>query len=111
MKRPTVTLRDLFWLILVIGISLGWWLDQDRIRLEYKALQEVVQRLNALSVSSAEQKLAVDHAEFAQAMEINQKTANCISPREFQLIKLRLNDAQADLEKALAVREYGAAQK
>lgn len=111
MKRPTITLRDLFWLILVIGISLGWWLDQDRIRLEYRALEEVVQRLEALSVSSAEKKLAVAMAEFAQATEINRKAANCISPKEFQLIKLRLNEAQVDLEKALAASEYGPAKK
>jgi len=27
MKLPQLTLRDLFWLVLVIGLALGWWLD------------------------------------------------------------------------------------
>jgi len=28
MKLPQLTLRDLFWLVLVLGMALGWWLDR-----------------------------------------------------------------------------------
>jgi hypothetical protein len=31
MKLPQLTLRDLFWLVLVIALSLGWWLDRKAI--------------------------------------------------------------------------------
>lgn len=37
MKRAHITLRDLFWLLLVVGIALAWWLDQDRIRRQESA--------------------------------------------------------------------------
>jgi hypothetical protein len=30
MKLPQLTLRDLFWLVLVIALSLGWWLQSRR---------------------------------------------------------------------------------
>jgi hypothetical protein len=34
MNRPIFTLRDLFWLILVVGMALGWWSHTYRLRLE-----------------------------------------------------------------------------
>jgi hypothetical protein len=27
---PKLTLRDLFWLVLVVAMGLGWWADQQR---------------------------------------------------------------------------------
>lgn len=29
MKRPGFTLRDLFWLVLVVGLGLGWWVERN----------------------------------------------------------------------------------
>ena len=31
MKRPQVSLRDLFWLVLVSASLCGWWMPQGRI--------------------------------------------------------------------------------
>jgi hypothetical protein len=31
MKLPQFVLRDLFWLVLVIALALGWWLDRRQI--------------------------------------------------------------------------------
>jgi hypothetical protein len=28
------SIRDLFWVILVVAISLGWWVDSSRLRME-----------------------------------------------------------------------------
>lgn len=30
MKRPRLHLRDLFWLVLVVALGLGWWLEHQR---------------------------------------------------------------------------------
>jgi hypothetical protein len=30
MLRCSFTLRDLFWLALVVGVSVGWWMDRRR---------------------------------------------------------------------------------
>jgi hypothetical protein len=30
MKLPQLTLRDLFWLVLVCALAVGWWLDHAR---------------------------------------------------------------------------------
>jgi hypothetical protein len=30
MKLPQLTLRDLLWLVLVVRIALGWWLEYER---------------------------------------------------------------------------------
>jgi len=32
MKLPQLTLRDLFWLVLVVGMGVGWWLETMRHR-------------------------------------------------------------------------------
>jgi hypothetical protein len=34
MKLFRITLRDLFWLVLVIGMGLGWWLHARRLEAE-----------------------------------------------------------------------------
>ena len=99
MKRPSFHLRDLFWLVLVVGMGLGWWLDQARIRRE-------VQRLQAIPVKSAQAKLSVAEAEFAQAKEIVQRAPGAISPREFRRSELQVEVAKAELETARARQTY-----
>jgi DNA-binding transcriptional MerR regulator len=32
--KPTFTLRDLLWLMVVLGLSLGWWLDHRQLKEE-----------------------------------------------------------------------------
>jgi len=31
MKLPQVSLRDLFWLVLVVGVGCAWWLDRTQL--------------------------------------------------------------------------------
>jgi hypothetical protein len=45
MKLPQLYLRDLFWLVLVVGLALCWWLENSRARklgMEVKYLKSVV---------------------------------------------------------------------
>jgi hypothetical protein len=35
MKLPQLTLRDLFWLVLVVAMALGWLIDRDQLRVDY----------------------------------------------------------------------------
>ena len=103
------TLRDLFWLVLVVAIGLGWWIDQDRIRRQSEALKAAAQRLQALPVRAAQAKLQVSEAELDQLNEINQRNPGVLSESELRRAELRLDIAKIDLEKARAKEEYRAA--
>jgi multidrug resistance efflux pump len=107
MKHPTFSLRDLLWLILAVGIGLGWWMDQDRIRRESEALKATALRLQSLPVKEAETKLRVTDAELTSMNEINQKNPGVISASELQRVALQLDVAKTDLEKARARVKYG----
>ncbi len=49
MTLPKLNLRDLFWLVLVVAMGLGWWMEHQRAKAAYKF---VVESLSArLSVS------------------------------------------------------------
>jgi hypothetical protein len=98
MKRPTFSLRDVFWLVLVVAMGLGWWMDQDRIRRE-------VMRFQAISVKSAKAKLLVAEVEFAQAKHLR-LTSHVIGPNEFRHAEFQLRVAQAELETARARQMY-----
>jgi hypothetical protein len=38
--KPQLTLRDLFWLVLVCGLALGWWVDHRAASIEHERLTE-----------------------------------------------------------------------
>ena len=40
MKLPQLTLRDLFWLVLVCALAVGWWIDRQDLAATNKALIE-----------------------------------------------------------------------
>lgn len=40
MKLPQLSLRDLFWLVALMAMGCGWWLDHQGLVASYKALQE-----------------------------------------------------------------------
>jgi len=40
MKLPRFTLRDLFWLVLVCALAVGWGVDRVRINQKERALDE-----------------------------------------------------------------------
>ena len=56
MKLPQASIRDLFWLVLVAALGLGWWLDRGKLATE-------IARLNESSfMRFPGQVTAVDHA-------------------------------------------------
>lgn len=40
MKTPKLFLRDLFWLVLVAALAVGWWMDHVRQKAESRRVQE-----------------------------------------------------------------------
>jgi hypothetical protein len=41
-RLPRVNLRDLFWLVLMVALVLGWWMDRSRLATEVKYLKSTV---------------------------------------------------------------------
>lgn len=48
MKMPKLYLRDLFWLVLVAAMAVGWWADRIRQKATFDAEIQRVKELNAL---------------------------------------------------------------
>jgi hypothetical protein len=45
MKLPLkITIRDLFWLVLVVGLALGWVIDRDNLRVDFNTHLNVLRR-------------------------------------------------------------------
>ena len=43
MKFPQFTLRDLLWLLLVVGFALGWWLERQRDRAAWEVYKSTLE--------------------------------------------------------------------
>ena len=89
MKLPQLSLRDLFWLLLVVAVGLGWWIDQDRIRRHEQALagereklRIQVQGLQSLPLRRSQAALEVAEAELASTVEIKQRNPGAVSASE-----------------------------
>jgi hypothetical protein len=39
MKLPQLILRDLFWLVLVCALAVGWWVEHSSLRAQLKGVQ------------------------------------------------------------------------
>jgi hypothetical protein len=66
MKLRHFTLRDLFWLILVVALATGWGLD--RFKLEAARRNEAAERQKAL-IAARQQQYAADVARAATALQ------------------------------------------
>jgi hypothetical protein len=42
MPRVSFTLRDLFWLTLLVGMGVGWWVDHNRQRSDREAIVDAI---------------------------------------------------------------------
>lgn len=42
MKLPQLSLRELFWLVLVSAIASAWWLDHRRLASQIEDLEETI---------------------------------------------------------------------
>ncbi len=40
MKLPQLTLRDLFWLVLVCALAVGWWVESTGLRRQLREANE-----------------------------------------------------------------------
>jgi hypothetical protein len=103
------TIRDVLWLMVVVAVAMGWWIDQDRIRRQSEALKAAAQRLQALPLRQAEAKLQVTEAEFTSLIEINQRSPGVVPETELRRLKSELDVARLDVEKAHAKEEFGSA--
>jgi len=123
MKLPQLSLRDLFWLVLVVGICLGWWIDQDRIRRQGEALKASkkafaderdkfrieAQRLQTLPLRHAAAVLQVTEAELAGLVEVKRSNPGAVSESELRRLELQLDVARLDVEKARTREPFGPA--
>lgn len=72
MKLPQLSLRDLFWLVLVSALAVGWWVRDSRIS----------KQLNA-----AEAELEATRAELAAAQSANGNLREYVSRLTIELMK------------------------
>ena len=42
MKLPQLSLRDLFWLVLVCALAVGWWVNRRQLLLENASQRDLV---------------------------------------------------------------------
>jgi hypothetical protein len=57
MKLPRFTLRDLFWLVLVVGMGCGWWVERQSLTGDVRRLHELAAE-NAVRIGTLESELA-----------------------------------------------------
>jgi hypothetical protein len=68
MALPKLNLRDLFWLVVVLAMGLGWWLEHARFQEERKKLHLWPQRPgDKLEVSIDENGEVTEHVEGSRA--------------------------------------------
>jgi len=68
MKLPQLTLRDLFWLVLLVAMALGWWINQARLTNENKELEEALTPLEAY-VTSLQESMSRQEAWWNEVLE------------------------------------------
>ena len=57
MKLPQLHLRDLFWLVLVVGMGCAWWLEHRRLVAAEERCSEVETRADTLTERLSEARL------------------------------------------------------
>lgn len=85
MTRPTFTLRDLFWLVLVCALGIVWCLEHDQAK-RLRALEHATTTLRAL-----ESDLAIARANDSLLSP---------PPSELRRLKARVEAAKQDVENA-----------
>jgi len=56
MKLPQLTLRDLFWLVLVVGMGLGWTMHARRIQAYAQAKEDRLESLEKDCVTAMDER-------------------------------------------------------
>ena len=60
------TIRDVLWLTVVVGLTVGWWLDRSRIAKERDQVQLKVFQLVGEAKATREEMLALKQLLFSQ---------------------------------------------
>jgi len=60
MKLPQLSLRDLFWLVTVVALLCGWWMQQGRIAETRREKAEAEEQLKLAERIRADQQLLID---------------------------------------------------
>lgn len=53
MKLPQLSLRDLFWLVLVAAMGCGWWVDRTRLKTDAQHLKATIHLISPGQPNSA----------------------------------------------------------
>jgi hypothetical protein len=70
MKLPQLTLRDLFWLVVVSALAIGWWLEyRRRDPLQPDLLWQMAVRYGNADLQEAVLDLAIEHHPDEQVRE------------------------------------------
>jgi hypothetical protein len=79
MKLPQASLREFFWLVLVVALALGWWADQSRITKRVSELDDQKESYSELmnDVVIAQQRCEKILDEWA---ELKQRDAGLMNP-------------------------------
>ena len=78
MKLPRFTLRDLFWLLLVVAITCGWWLDRTRLAAETLRLRHEITSAEIEAVDREAGALLRQMAEEDKAFKSLQRQARAL---------------------------------
>jgi hypothetical protein len=69
MKNPKFTLRDLFWLIALVAMGLGWWVEHRRTSLQRTCDKAEIERLISESQKISDYKEVLDFLQYIRAGE------------------------------------------
>lgn len=83
--KPKVTLRDLFWLVLVVGLALGWWLDRRALK------QNALLWINAMGGAQAD----YEH----EVKSILEEMGEDVNRRFYELVLERAQKRRQEMEK------------
>ena len=72
MKRPQLSVRDLLWLVVVVGIGVAWWLDRS-------SLNQQINLERLRTSGSALDRVAYERTILRQRMEQERKAGQVIS--------------------------------
>jgi hypothetical protein len=91
MKLPQLTLRELFWLVLVVALSLGWWLSWSRFQERQRQLlaeNEALSRANAWNTANFK-SISSGRMGFSQPEVVVNR---CQTPEEFVIALREVKD-------------------
>ncbi|WP_254506592.1 hypothetical protein [Anatilimnocola floriformis] len=97
--------RDVFWLLLAVGLTWAWLHEHVRVRRHTAAIQATKQYVDVLPLKTAQEELRLAEAEFAQ-QQILRLTVD-FGRQEYRRAEFQRNAAKIELQKAQVNAELG----